>query len=134
MNFAAPDGDKFFAYRIKFLEDLRNVESKRFNRVEKHATVKVLVVKPDGAAILRLHNKPGEYVEVGKDYVVNVSRHTVLARKFTSYESLAGKTFDVMNRGKTPSKSGGKDYQDYVVLAAEGEMSAKQLLAFQEED
>jgi len=131
MDFAAPQGDKFFAYRIKFLEDLRNVESKRFNRVEKHATVKVLAIKPDGAAIPRLHNKPGEYVEIGKDYMLNTSRHTVLAREFASYESLNGRTFDVMNRGKATSKSSGKDYQDYVILVAEGEMSAKQLLAFQ---
>lgn len=132
MEFRDPDGDTFYAYALKATEDLRNHESKRFNRIEKHAIVTILALKPEGAAVPRTRRNEGEFVEVGQSYSVNFSRHTVLKRATLQLDPIGGKVLHVMNRGKRKSaKPGGKDYWDYVVVPVTGEMNVSQLLALE---
>lgn len=132
LEFRDPDGDTFFAYAVRSTEDLRNHESKRFNRVERHAMVTILDLKPEGAAVPRTRRNEGEFVEIGESYNVNFSRHTVLKNEINKLDPIGGKTLHIMNRGKRKSsKPGGKDYTDYVVLVATGEMKMGQLLALQ---
>lgn len=132
LEFRDPDGDTFYAYAVQPTEDLRNHESQRFNRIERHAIVKIVDLKPDGAAVPRTRRNEGQFVEVGAVYSVNFSRHTVLKRAAESLDPIKGKVFHVMNRGKRDSaKAGGKPYWDYVMLPVEGEMKMGQLLALQ---
>ena len=132
MEFRDPDGDTFYAYALKPLEDLRNFESKRFNRVERHAVVTILDLKPDGAAVPRTRRNEGDFVEIGASYSVNFSRHTVLNRETAKLDPIGGKILHIMNRGKRkPAKAGGKEYWDYAVVAVTGEMRVSQLLALQ---
>ena len=135
LEFRKPDGETFYAYAVKPTEDIRNHESKRFNRIEKHAIVTVLDLKPDGAAVPRTRRNEGEFVEVGQSYSVNFSRHTVLKRAILQLDPIGGKVLHIMNRGtRKSSKPGGKDYTDYVVLVATGEMKMSQLLALNVEE
>lgn len=130
LEFRDPDGDTFYAYAVKPTEDLRNFESKRFNRIERHAIVKILDLKPDGAAVPRTRRNEGQFVEIGASYSVNFSRHTVLKRAVEALDPIKGKVIHIMNRGKRKSaKPGGKDYWDYVAIPVTGEMRVGQLLA-----
>jgi len=132
LEFRDPDGDTFYAYAVKPIEDLRNFESRKFNRIERHAIVEIVDLKPDGAAISRTRRNEGQFVEIGASYSVNFSRHTVLKREMEKLDPIKGKVLHIMNRGlRKAAKVGGKDYTDYVVLAVTGEMKMGQLLAAQ---
>lgn len=125
LEFMEPDGEVYFGYALKALTDLRTVESKKFNRMEKHASFLVIGLAPVGAAIPRTRKNSDEYVEIGQSYQVNCSRHTVLQRRLQEFDPLEGKILQVMNRGDTVGKE--NVYKDYVVLLIGGEMTAKQL-------
>jgi len=135
LEFREPDDDTFYAYAVKPVEDLRNFESKRFNRIERHAIIEILDLKPEGAAVPRTRRNEGEFIEIGQSYSVNFSRHAVLKREMEKLDPVKGKTIHIMNRGKRkPTKAGGKEYWDYVVILVTGEMKMSQLLALQVEE
>jgi len=126
MEFKEPEGDDFVAYTFVALEDLRKSFSERFNKDELHAQVRIEKILPEGAAVPRMKSKPSEFVEVGKTYTVNFSRHSPLEKKIQRFSPLKGKKFQAMNRGKAKYK--GKPYTDYVVVQLSEEMTAEQLL------
>ena len=129
LEFRDPDGDMFYAYAVKPIEDLRNFESKKFNRIERHAIVQIVDLKPDGAAVPRTRRNEGDFVEVGASYSVNFSRHSVLKREMEKLSPVKGKVFHIMNRGKRQGKKNA--YWDYVIIPVTGEMRVGQLLALQ---
>lgn len=129
LEFRDPDEDTFYAYSLKPIEDLRNFESKLFNRVERHAIVQIVDLKPDGAAVPRTRRNEGEFVEVGATYSVNFSRHAVLKREMEKLSPIKGRIFHIMNRGKRRGKK--NDYLDYVVIPVTSEMHSIQLLALE---
>ena len=126
MEFRDPDEDTFYAYAVKPIEDLRNFESKKYNRIERHAIVQVVDLKPDGAAVTVTRRAEGRFVEVGETYSVNFSRHAVLKREMEKLSPIKGRIFHIMNRGKRKGKK--NEYWDYVVLPVTGTMQVRQLL------
>jgi len=117
LKFKPPEGKTFYAYRIKFLSEPREVISKRWidpktgePRREQHADVELVIAVNDND------------VEAGKQYRINISAN--LMRQLDAFKPLTDKVFDVMNRGKPK----GKTYYDYAVLPQEGTLSIERLL------
>ena len=107
------------AYAVEALEEPRVVHNKEYARDEKHVRFALRGVAPEGVAIPRMKSKPGEFLEIGKTYVANITKHKVLGGQFLDNEPIMGKLFHVMNRGTVQGKK--NDYTDYAVLVVAGE-------------
>ena len=131
LEFREPDGDVFYAYRIKAEGNITTRENKKFPnpdgspRIEKHAVFILVDFKP-AKKISRTRKAKDELLEVGKKYTVNLSRHASLERQFSDFATIDGVTFDVMNKGKNRTKKG-IQFTDYVVLVASGMLDSSRL-------
>ena len=138
MEFLAPvkqgKTETFFAYLIEAVGEPVPHEGKDMDgnpKPERLQIFRVVEVKPEGYAIPRLKSKPEEYIEVGRQYKANLTKHKPLWTNFERLLPLDGKRMAVMNRGLKRGKTG-KPYTDYVVMLSEGEMQAHQMVFYEE--
>lgn len=106
-----PEGKTFFAYRLKFLGEPHQRESRKFTNPDGTPKIDTL------GDVLIMAKVNDDEVEVGKEAVISMSAN--LLRQVETQKPLTGKIFDIMNRGKPK----GKAYYDYAALLQQGTLA-----------
>lgn len=107
-NRKLPVGNKFIAFRVKFIEEIRQFTSKA---KKVYDCIDALVLQVDG----------DPDTKKGEEYTVILP--TVLRNQIREHAPLTGKICEFANKGMPKDKS----YFDFGVLFVEGELAAETL-------